>query len=145
MRIGAFLVKMSASPCVFVVAVALVNQSKKILIAERPLGKSLEGLWEFPGGKVYAEERPEEALVRECEEELGIRLCPKSLTPLTFASHPYEQFHLLMLLYVSREWEGPVTPRENQKIMWVNCEDLSNYPMPPADAPLIPHLRRYLS
>ena len=134
----------SSSPSVFVVAVALLDHRNKVLIAERPAGKSLEGLWEFPGGKVSEGERPEEALVRECEEELGIQLRPQFLTPLTFSSHPYKDFHLIMLLYVSRVWEGTPAPRENQKIVWVDVEDLINYPMPPADGPLVPPLRHHV-
>ncbi len=127
-----------------VVAVALVDADKRILIARRPEGKQMAGLWEFPGGKVEAGERPEETLIRELREELGIEVKEACLAPLTFASHPYETFHLLMPLYVCRRWEG--TPRmiEHSALAWVHVNDLRNYPMPPADEPLIPMLRDML-
>ena len=123
-----------------VVAVALVDADGRVLIAQRPEGKQLAGLWEFPGGKVDAGERPEDALIRELAEELGIMVREACLAPLTFASHAYERFHLLMPLYVCRRWEGFVQPREGQVLKWVRPRDLRNYPMPPADEPLIPVL-----
>ncbi|MDF2118548.1 (deoxy)nucleoside triphosphate pyrophosphohydrolase [Roseiarcaceae bacterium H3SJ34-1] len=123
-----------------VVAVALIDVDDRILIAQRPQGKQLAGLWEFPGGKVDAGERPEAALIRELHEELDIAVKEDCLAPLTFASHGYEAFHLLMPLYVCRRWEGLVRPREGQAVKWVRATDLRNYPMPPADAPLIPPL-----
>jgi 8-oxo-dGTP diphosphatase len=123
-----------------VVAVALVDADGRVLIAQRPQGKSLEGLWEFPGGKVDAGERPELALIRELDEELGIGVEEACLAPLTFASHAYPDFHLLMPLYICRRWNGFVTARENQALKWVFPRDLRAFPMPPADAPLIPAL-----
>lgn len=125
---------------VTVVAVALVDSDGRVLIARRPEGKQLAGLWEFPGGKLEPGERPEEALIRELNEELGIIVKAACLAPLTFASHPYEDFHLLMPLYVCRKWEGFVQSREGQALKWVRPKALRDYPMPPADAPLIPHL-----
>jgi 8-oxo-dGTP diphosphatase len=123
-----------------VVAAALVDADNRVLIAQRPKGKALEGLWEFPGGKIDADERPEDALIRELGEELGIAVKTACLAPLTFASHAYDDFHLLMPLYVCRRWEGFVQPLEGQALKWARAKDLRNYPMPPADAPLIPHL-----
>lgn len=120
-----------------VVAAALVDSDNRVLIAQRPEGKQLAGLWEFPGGKLEPGERPEDALVRELKEELGVDLCGPCLAPLTFASHSYENFHLLMPLYVGRKWEGIVRPAEGQAIKWARPRDLRKYPMPPADAPLI--------
>jgi 8-oxo-dGTP diphosphatase len=111
-----------------------------VLIAQRPEGKSMAGLWEFPGGKIESGERPEQTLIRELSEELGITVAEPCLAPLTFASHGYESFHLLMPLYVCRRWEGMVTPREGQLLAWVRATKLRDYPMPPADLPLIPHL-----
>jgi 8-oxo-dGTP diphosphatase len=125
---------------VLVVAVALVDTDNRVLIAERPQGKALAGLWEFPGGKVDPGERPEAALIRELDEELGIQVKEACLAPLTFASHAYPDFHLLMPLYVCRRWEGMVRAREGQALKWVRPRDLRAYPMPPADAPLIPPL-----
>ena len=125
---------------VTVVAVALVDSDGRVLIARRPEGKQLAGLWDFPGGKLEPGERPEEALIRELNEELGIIVKAACLAPLTFASHPYEDFHLLMPLYVCRKWEGFVQSREGQALKWVRPKALRDYPMPPADAPLIPHL-----
>ncbi len=125
---------------VTVVAVALVDPDGRVLIAQRPEGKQLAGLWEFPGGKLEPGERPEEALIRELQEELGIEVKAPCLAPLTFASHAYETFHLLMPLYVCRKWEGFVQPREGQALKWVKPKALRDFPMPPADAPLIPHL-----
>ncbi|MGH6800345.1 MAG: (deoxy)nucleoside triphosphate pyrophosphohydrolase [Methylocella sp.] len=121
-------------------AVALIDPDCRVLIAQRPQGKSLAGLWEFPGGKVELDERPEAALIRELREELGIAVEEACLAPLTFASFAYEDFHLLMPLYICRRWNGFVVPRENQVLKWVRPQDLRAYPMPPADAPLIPAL-----
>jgi 8-oxo-dGTP diphosphatase len=123
-----------------VVAVALIDTDNRVLIAQRPEGKVLAGLWEFPGGKLDAGERPEAALIRELDEELGITVREACLAPLTFASHGYDDFHLLMPLYVCRRWEGTVTAREGQELAWVRANKLRDYPMPPADLPLIPHL-----
>jgi 8-oxo-dGTP diphosphatase len=128
-----------------VVAVALVDSDNRILLAQRPAGKQLAGLWEFPGGKLEPGERPEAALIRELREELGIAVKEDCLAPLTFASHAYETFHLLMPLYVCRRWEGFVQPLEGQGLAWAKPQDLRNYPMPPADEPLIPHLVDLLS
>lgn len=129
---------------VLVAACALIDTDGRVLIAQRPEGKSMAGLWEFPGGKVDPGERPEDALIRELKEELGIVVNEACLAPLTFASHSYEDFHLLMPLYVCRRWEGMVTPRENQKLAWVRPNRLKEYPMPPADVPLISHLTALL-
>lgn len=125
---------------VLVAACALVDADGRVLIAQRPVGKSMAGLWEFPGGKVEPGERPEQTLIRELDEELGITVLEACLSPLTFASHAYPDFHLLMPLYVCRKWEGSVTAREGQKIAWVRPNRLRDYPMPPADEPLIAHL-----
>ena len=125
---------------VLVAACALIDADGRVLIAERPSGKSMAGLWEFPGGKVEAGERPEESLIRELNEELGIVVNETCLAPLTFASHAYDDFHLLMPLYICRRWEGQVTAREGQNLAWVRANKLRDYPMPPADIPLIPHL-----
>ena len=123
-----------------VVAAALIDMDNRVLLAQRPKGKQLEGLWEFPGGKLDAGEGPEEALIRELREELGVTVKPACLAPLTFASHAYEDFHLLMPLYLCRRWEGFVQPLDGQALKWVRAKNLRDYPMPPADAPLIPHL-----
>ena len=123
-----------------VVACALVDTDRRVLIAQRPKGKAMEGLWEFPGGKVEPGERPEQTLIRELREELGIAVSEPCLAPLTFASHAYESFHLLMPLYICRRWEGNVVAREGQNLAWVRVIRLRDYPMPPADIPLIPHL-----
>ena len=123
-----------------VVAVALVDVDSRVLIAQRPEGKQLAGLWEFPGGKIDAGERPEAALIRELHEELGITVKEACLAPLTFASFAYPDFHLLMPLYICRRWEGFVQSREGQALIWVRAKDLRQYPMPPADEPLIPPL-----
>jgi 8-oxo-dGTP diphosphatase len=123
-----------------VVAVALVDADGRVLLSQRPEGKSLAGLWEFPGGKVEPGERPEPALIRELQEELGIHVEEPCLAPLTFASHAYPDFHLLMPLYICRRWTGLATGREGQALKWVRPKDLRAYPMPPADAPLIPAL-----
>ena len=125
---------------VLVAACALIDADGRVLIAERPAGKAMAGLWEFPGGKVEAGERPEECLIRELAEELGIAVNEACLAPLTFASHNYPDFHLLMPLYVCRRWEGIVTPREGQRLAWVKPQRLRDYPMPPADEPLVSHL-----
>jgi len=129
---------------VLVVAIALVDADGRVLVARRPDGKAMAGLWEFPGGKVADGELPEAALVREAAEELGIDITESCLAPLTFASHVYDDFHLLMPLYVCRVWKGTVTPREGQEIKWVRPVRLGDYPMPPADAPLIAMLRDLL-
>jgi 8-oxo-dGTP diphosphatase len=121
-------------------AVALIDPDRRVLIAQRPRGKSFAGLWEFPGGKVEVDERPEAALIRELHEELGIAVEETCLAPLTFASFAYPDFHLLMPLYICRRWTGFVVPRENQTLKWVRPQDLRTYPMPPADTPLIPAL-----
>jgi 8-oxo-dGTP diphosphatase len=123
-----------------VVACALVDADKRVLLAQRPAGKPMAGLWEFPGGKVEAGERPEATLIRELQEELGITVAEPCLAPLTFASHSYETFHLLMPLYVCRRWDGLVTAREGQNLAWVRANKLRDYEMPAADIPLIPHL-----
>ena len=123
-----------------VVAVALIDADDRVLIAQRPEGKALAGLWEFPGGKIDAGERPEAALIRELQEELGIAVKEACLAPLTFASYAYPEFHLLMPLYVCRRWEGFVQSREGQALKWVRARELRQNPMPPADEPLIPPL-----
>ncbi|MGB7368067.1 MAG: (deoxy)nucleoside triphosphate pyrophosphohydrolase [Methylovirgula sp.] len=125
---------------VLVVAAALIDADDRVLIARRPEGKPLAGLWEFPGGKLDPGERPETALIRELAEELGIEVEEACVAPLTFASHTYEDFHLLMPLYVCRRWRGIVRAGEAQALKWVRPQDLRGYPMPPADAPLIPAL-----
>lgn len=127
-----------------VAAVALVDADRRVLIAQRPEGKQLAGLWEFPGGKVEPGERPEETLIRELAEELDIRVKEPCLAPLTFASHRYPDFHLLMPLYVCRRWEGTPRALEHQALKWVEPGRLRDYPMPPADEPLIPMLRDLL-
>jgi 8-oxo-dGTP diphosphatase len=127
-----------------VAAVALIDVEGRVLLAERPAGKSLAGLWEFPGGKVEPGETPEAALIRELHEELGIDTWKSCLAPLTFASHAYDGFHLLMPLFACRKWQGIVTAREGQRLAWVRPADLRSYPMPPADLPLIPILRDWL-
>ena len=124
----------------FVVACALVDADRRVLIAKRPEGKGMAGLWEFPGGKVEAGERPEDTLIRELHEELGITVKEPCLAPLTFASHPYDTFHLFMPLYICRRWEGLVEAREHAALTWVKPGALRDYPMPPADEPLIPAL-----
>ncbi len=129
---------------VLVSAVALIDPDGRVLLAQRPEGKSLAGLWEFPGGKVELGESPEVALIRELREELGIETKASCLAPLTFASHSYDDFHLLMPLFACRRWEGMATGREGQKLAWVRPERLRDYPMPPADLPLIPILRDWL-
>ena len=135
---------MSDLPIVLVSAVALIDIDGRVLLAQRPAGKSMAGLWEFPGGKVEHGESPEAALIRELHEELGIETWNSCLAPLTFASHAYEKFHLLMPLFACRKWEGTPTPREGQTLKWVRANRLSDFPMPAADVPLIPILRDWL-
>src|SRR6185436_9387988 len=122
---------------VLVAACALIDADGRVLIAQRPPGRSMAGLWEFPGGKVEEGERPEETLIRELKEELGIVVAEACLAPLTFASHAYPDFHLLMPLYVCRRWEGTTRAQEGQNLTWVRSNQLKDYPMPPADVPLI--------
>ena len=129
---------------ILVSAVALIDRDGRVLLAQRPEGKSMAGLWEFPGGKVEEGETPEAALVRELHEELGIETWDSCLAPLTFASHKYEDFHLLLPLCACRKWSGIVQPQEGQALKWVAARDLSKYPMPAADLPLIPILRDWL-
>ncbi len=129
---------------VLVAAVALVDGEGRVLLAQRPEGKSMAGLWEFPGGKVEPGETPEAALIRELHEELGIGTWQSCLAPLTFASHGYDDFHLLMPLFICRKWEGIPQPREGQVLKWVGGANLKDYPMPPADIPLIPLLREWI-
>ncbi len=127
-----------------VAACALVDADGRVLIAERPAGRTMAGLWEFPGGKVEAGERPEDTLIRELKEELDIVVREACLAPLTFASHSYPDFHLLMPLYVCRRWEGTARAVEGQRLAWVRPNRLKEYPMPPADVPLISHLTTLL-
>ncbi|MEL6601151.1 MAG: 8-oxo-dGTP diphosphatase MutT [Pseudomonadota bacterium] len=129
---------------VTVAAVALIDPDGRVLLAQRPEGKSMAGLWEFPGGKVEVGETPEACLIRELHEELGIETWDSCLAPLTFASHSYESFHLLMPLFACRKWNGIVTGREGQSLSWVKPQNLKDYPMPEADIPLIPILRDWL-
>ncbi|MFQ5774838.1 MAG: (deoxy)nucleoside triphosphate pyrophosphohydrolase [Kiloniellaceae bacterium] len=133
-----------AKPIVLVAAVALVDPDGRVLLARRPEGKAMAGLWEFPGGKVHAGETPERAVVRELHEELGIDTRQSCLAPIGFASHAYEDFHLLMPLYVCRVWRGTLTPREGQELAWVRPARLTDYAMPPADVPLVAQLRDLL-
>src|SRR5437667_4357163 len=134
----------AARPIVLVAAVALIDPDGRVLLAQRPEGKHLAGLWEFPGGKVQPGETPEAALIRELEEELGIDVVASCLAPFTFASHGYPEFHLLMPLYVCRKWSGIAIAREGQRLAWVRPARLGDYPMPPADKPLIAMLRDLL-
>ena len=129
---------------VLVSAVALIDVDGRVLLAQRPEGKSMAGLWEFPGGKVEAGETPEVALIRELQEELGIDTWQSCLAPLTFASHTYDDFHLLMPLFACRKWDGVPQSKENQALKWVAKEDLRSFPMPAADVPLIPILMDWL-
>jgi 8-oxo-dGTP diphosphatase len=131
---------MAAIKLTLVVACALIDADRRVLLAQRPPGRTMAGLWEFPGGKVEPGERPETTLIRELHEEIGITVSEPCLAPLTFASYAYADFHLLMPLYVCRRWEGIVTPREGQDLAWVRAGKLRDYSMPPADLPLIPHL-----
>jgi 8-oxo-dGTP diphosphatase len=125
-------------------AVALIDKDGRVLLAQRPEGKSMAGLWEFPGGKVEDGETPEAALIRELEEELGINTWSSCLAPLTFASHSYDDFHLLMPVFACRKWEGIPQPREKQTLKWMHVNEMRDYPMPPADIPLIATLRDLL-
>ncbi|MAN57724.1 MAG: (deoxy)nucleoside triphosphate pyrophosphohydrolase [Paracoccus sp. (in: a-proteobacteria)] len=129
---------------VLVAAVALIDPDGRVLLAQRPEGKSMAGMWEFPGGKVEPGETPEAALIRELHEELGIETWNSCLAPLTFASHAYDGFHLLMPLYACRKWQGIARPQEGQRLAWARARDLRSYPMPPADIPLIPMLQSWL-
>lgn len=129
---------------VLVVAAALMDADNRILIARRPEGASLAGLWEFPGGKINAGETPEMALVRELEEELGIEADPASFIAAGFASHQYPDFHLLMPLFICRSWQGEIEAKEHSALEWVSVHDLDNYPMPPADVPLVAQLRKII-
>lgn len=130
---------------ILVAAAALIDPDSRVLIARRPKGKPMSGLWEFPGGKVSDGETPEAALRRELREELGIEVCEECLAPLTFASHSYKDFHLLMPLYICRNWDGTPTALEHDALKWVRASRLPDYEMPEADIPLIPHLRDLLS
>jgi 8-oxo-dGTP diphosphatase len=134
----------TARPIVLVAAVALIDADGRVLLAQRPEGKHLAGLWEFPGGKVQPGETPEAALIRELEEELGIDVEASCLAPFTFASHAYPEFHLLMPLYVCRKWSGIAIAREGQQLAWVRPARLGDYPIPPADKPLVAMLRDLL-
>ncbi|MEM6973510.1 MAG: (deoxy)nucleoside triphosphate pyrophosphohydrolase [Pseudomonadota bacterium] len=129
---------------VLVAAVALVDPDNRVLLAERPAGKSMAGLWEFPGGKVESDESPESCLLRELDEELGVSTWDSCLAPLTFASHRYDEFHLLMPLYICRKWQGQPRPREGQRLSWAKKSQLRDYPMPPADVPIIAILQDWL-
>jgi len=133
-----------SKPIVLVAAAALVDVDGRVLIAKRPAGKQLAGLWEFPGGKVENGETPEQCLIRELHEELGITVSHACLAPFVFASHGYESFHLLMPLFLCRRWEGLVTAREHEALAWVKPLDFDRYPMPPADAPIAAWLRDLL-
>ena len=133
-----------ALPVVLVAAAALIDVDGRVLICKRPKGKHMEGMWEFPGGKVEAGETPEACLIRELNEELGIGVSKNCLSPFVFASHAYDSFHLLMPLYLLRRWDGFVTAREHEALAWVNPAKLPDYPMPPADEPLVAWLRDLL-
>jgi 8-oxo-dGTP diphosphatase len=135
---------LSGLPLLLVSAVALIDADDRVLLARRPEGKSMAGLWEFPGGKVQDGETPEAALIRELDEELGIDTYESCLAPIGFASHAYDDFHLLMPLFVCRVWEGTPQPREGQKLAWVRPNALREYPMPPADVPLVAQLQDLL-
>jgi 8-oxo-dGTP diphosphatase len=137
-------ISMAALKLTLVVACALVDADNRVLLAQRPPGKSLSGLWEFPGGKVEPGERPEVTLIRELKEEIGITVSEACLAPLTFASHAYPDFHLLMPLYICRRWDGFAVGREGQNLAWVRANKLRDYEMPPADLPLLPHLEDLL-
>jgi len=140
----AWAARRAAAPVVLVAAVALVDKDGRVLLAQRPPGKSMAGLWEFPGGKVNPGETPEAALIRELKEELAIDVSERCLAPFTFASHRYDDFHLLMPLYLCRVWDGMVQPLEGQKLTWVRPARIADYPMPPADKPLVAMLRDFL-
>ncbi len=133
-----------AKPIQLIVAAALIDSDGRVLIGQRPEGKSLAGLWEFPGGKLEPGETPEQCLIRELEEELGVIAKVDCLAPFVFASQPYDTFHLLMPLYLLRRWDGVVQRREHQALAWVRPHKLFDYPMPPADAPLCAYLRDFL-
>ncbi|MEO1206323.1 MAG: (deoxy)nucleoside triphosphate pyrophosphohydrolase [Pseudomonadota bacterium] len=135
----------SEKPILTVVAAALIDADNRVLLTQRPPGKSLAGLWEFPGGKIDPGESPEKALVRELYEELAIDVCLTCIAPFTFASHAYDEFHLLMPLYICRSWDGEVSPQEGQNLAWARANRLQDYPMPPADLPLLPYLRDLLA
>ena len=135
---------MSGSDMLLVAAVALVDSDGRVLLAQRPEGKSMAGLWEFPGGKVHDGETPESALIRELREELAIDTVESCLAPFTFASHRYEEFHLLMPLYLCRVWQGTPVAQEGQALAWVRPVRMRDYPMPPADKPLVAMLRDFL-
>jgi 8-oxo-dGTP diphosphatase len=135
---------MTDRPIVLVAALALVDNDGRVLLQQRPEGKSMAGLWEFPGGKVEPGETPEQSLIREIKEELGIDITEACLAPFTFASHGYDEFHLLMPLYVCRRWRGTLTAREGQTLEWVRPLRMRDYPMPPADVPLVAMLRDLL-
>ena len=132
---------MESKPLLLVAAAALIDVDGRVLICQRPKGKPLAGLWEFPGGKLEADETPEACLIRELSEELGIEVTEACLAPFVFASHSYENFHLIMPLYLCRRWDGLVTAKEHSQLAWVKPSALSDYPMPPADAPLVAWLR----
>jgi 8-oxo-dGTP diphosphatase len=134
----------AGKPILLVAACALLDTDNRILLAQRPAGKAMAGLWEFPGGKIEPGETPEETLVRELHEELGIETETPCLSPLTFASHAYEDFHLLMPLFVCRKYQGMAVAREGQRLKWVRASALRGFPMPPADEPLIPILQDLL-
>jgi 8-oxo-dGTP diphosphatase len=134
----------AGKPLLLVAACALIDPDGRVLLARRPEGKRMAGLWEFPGGKLDAGETPERALIRELREELGIDVAQACLAPLAFASHAYERFHLLMPLFLCRRWKGRPEPREGQTLAWVRPDKLADYPMPPADRPLVPLLRDFL-
>lgn len=129
---------------VMVAAMALVDTDGRVLLAQRPPGKSMAGMWEFPGGKIESGETPEACIQREMKEELGVVLCDRCFAPLTFVSHTYENFHLLMVLYIARRWEGIPTPLEGQQLTWRRPADMGSLPMPPADVPLVAALRDIL-
>ena len=135
---------MSSPPILLVSAVALVDADDRVLLARRPAGKPMAGLWEFPGGKLHEGETPEAALIRELREELAIDTVESCLAPIAFASHTYDDFHLLMPLFVCRVWHGTPQPREGQELAWVRPRDMNKYPMPPADTPLVAMLRDVL-
>lgn len=134
----------NSKPMILVAAAALVDSDGRVLLAQRPQGKSMAGLWEFPGGKIEHGETPEAALIRELKEELGIDITESCLAPLSFASHAYDDFHLLMMLFIARRWSGTPTPKEGNPIIWVRPPRLGDYPMPPADKPLISILQDLL-
>lgn len=142
--LGADMNEAKTRPIVLVAAVALLNRDGKVLVARRPPGRPLAGLWEFPGGKVEAGEEPETALIREILEELGIEIARADLMPLTFASHAYPEFHLLMPLYLCKRWQGSIAAQEDQELRWVRPDELTHYDMPPADEPLKTSLPKLL-